>query len=90
MKLLPRQGADVAQDSSVPLSAHHVIARRDAEILRLARVSDLRLPPAPHVPLLSSLCDVLWQDLGWGPHDSNERKAKYARRTGDIHFYHIS
>lgn len=54
------------EDSSVPLSVHHVIARRDAEILRLARVSDLRLPPLPHVLLLLSLCDVLWQDSVWG------------------------
>lgn len=30
----------MAQDSFVPLRIHHVVAKRDAEILTVARVSD--------------------------------------------------
>jgi len=43
----------VVQDSSVPLSVHHAMARGDAELLRPARAGDPRVPPAPHVLLLS-------------------------------------
>lgn len=58
------------------MSIYHVIPSSDAEILRLMRVSDLRLPPVPYVLLLSTPCDVLRQDLVSGPQDNNEQKSR--------------
>lgn len=66
MKLLPWQGAAVAQEKLWPTKGCHVIERRDAEILRLVGLSDLTLPPVPQKLPLSSPCDVLWQDWSGG------------------------